>query len=100
MEDSPTPDFFCVLFHLCCPPRSPKRPSSIQDLPTGPGLRVTFDQEGHASVEQRNGETRQMDLDEHLCDRFMRDMKAAAPLNALPTPSLREERFVWFVDVC
>lgn len=50
-----------------------------------PGLRVTFDREGHASVEQRNRETRQVKLDEHLCKRFMEDMEAASPLNALPS---------------
>lgn len=50
-----------------------------------PGLRVTFDREGHASIEQRNEEIRHVTLDEHLCRRFMEDMKAAAPLSALPS---------------
>ena len=48
------------------------------------GMRVTFDREGHASIEQRNEEIRHVKLDEHLCTRFMEDMRAAAPLNALP----------------
>lgn len=49
-----------------------------------PGLRVTFDGSGHATVEQRNGEIQQIKLDEQLCNQFMRDLKDAAPLSTLP----------------
>lgn len=49
-----------------------------------PGLRVTFDHDGHATVEQRNGETQHVKLREHLCDQFMRHLKEAGPLSALP----------------
>ncbi len=48
------------------------------------GMRVTFDHEGNATVEQRNGETRHVKLRENLCNEFMRDLKAASPLSALP----------------
>jgi hypothetical protein len=49
------------------------------------GMRVTFDREGHASIEQRNEEIRRVKLNERLCKRFMEDMRAAAPLSALPS---------------
>jgi hypothetical protein len=48
------------------------------------GLRVTLDREGHASVESRNGEPRQVKLPEAVCKRFMKDVEAAGPLNELP----------------
>ncbi len=49
-----------------------------------PGLRVTFDDEGHATVTRRE-EVRHMNLPERLCNQFMHDLKAAEPLSALPT---------------
>lgn len=49
-----------------------------------PGMRVTLDQQGHASVEPRNAKPQHITLDKSLCDRFLRDLKAAAPVNALP----------------
>jgi hypothetical protein len=49
-----------------------------------PGLRVTFDREGHASVEARNGETQHVRLPEAVCKRFMQDVNAAGPMNELP----------------
>ena len=47
-------------------------------------MRITFDHDGHATVEQRNSEARHVKLREHLCNQFMRDLKAAGPLSALP----------------
>src|SRR5207248_9240154 len=40
-----------------------------------PGLRVTFDHGGHATVEQRNGQIDQVKLPSGLCSQFMRDLK-------------------------
>ena len=50
-----------------------------------PGMRVTLDHEGHATIESRNEPVRHLKLREHLCNQFMRDLKAAEPLDALPT---------------
>ncbi len=49
-----------------------------------PGLRVTFDREGHATVARRE-EVWHIQLPDHLCNRFMRDVNAAEPLHDLPT---------------
>ncbi len=49
-----------------------------------PGLRVTFDHDGHATVEQRGGGIQHVKLGEHLCNQFMRDLKDAGSLSALP----------------
>ncbi len=49
-----------------------------------PGLRVTVDRDGHATVEQRNGEIQHVKLQEHLCNQFMRDLKDVGSLSALP----------------
>jgi hypothetical protein len=49
-----------------------------------PGLRVTFDQSGHATVEQRNGKVQKLKLSERLCTQFMRDLKDVGPLGAIP----------------
>ena len=48
------------------------------------GLRVTFDREGHASVEPRSGELHHVNLPEPICKRFMQDVAAAGPVNELP----------------
>ncbi len=49
-----------------------------------PGLRVTFDREGHAAVEPRHGETQHVTLPSRICKRFMQDLEAAGPVNELP----------------
>ena len=49
-----------------------------------PGCRVTFDQDGHASVEQRSGEVRKIQLDPALCSRFMSDLKQLGGVSAIP----------------
>ena len=50
-----------------------------------PGLRLTIDTEGNAVLEPRNAEVLRTKLPEELCKQLMRDIEAAAPLNALPT---------------
>jgi hypothetical protein len=49
-----------------------------------PGLRVTFDRTGHASVQLRTGEIRKVHLSDSLCRRFMHDLSDCGPLNMLP----------------
>lgn len=49
-----------------------------------PGLRVTVDQSGDTTVEPRRGETQHVKLRESLCNQFMRDLKEAGSLSALP----------------
>jgi hypothetical protein len=49
-----------------------------------PGLRVIVDRDGHATVEPRHGESQQVVLPEHLCERFMQHVEAAGPMNELP----------------
>ena len=49
-----------------------------------PGLRVSVDQQGHATVEPRFGETRKVQLSQQLCDQLMRDLKQTGPLSELP----------------
>lgn len=48
------------------------------------GVRVTFDREGHATVEARNHESRVIQLPEQLCNQFIQQLKALGPLQALP----------------
>ena len=48
------------------------------------GCRVTFDEDGHASVEQRGGETRKIQLSPSLCSRFLSDLKRVGGLSAIP----------------
>lgn len=48
------------------------------------GLRVTFDREGHAAVQQRGGEPHDVKLSERECKQFMSDLEALGPLSALP----------------
>ena len=48
------------------------------------GLSVTFDREGHATVNPRNGEPQHVTLPEPLCKRFMQNLEAAGPLTELP----------------
>ncbi len=50
-----------------------------------PGLRVSFDRDGHATVEPRGGETQRLNLPGGICKRFMQDLEAAGPVNELPT---------------
>ena len=49
-----------------------------------PGLRVTIDHDGHATVEQRNGQIDQVKLPGGLCSQFMRDLKEVGPLASIP----------------
>ena len=60
--------------------------ATIEDtVPTNrPGLRVTFDHDGHATVEQRNGQIDQVKLGGGLCSQFMRDLKEVGPLATIP----------------
>jgi hypothetical protein len=48
------------------------------------GLRVTFDREGHATVESRRGDSRQVKLAGSICQHFMRDLEAVGPLVDIP----------------
>ena len=48
------------------------------------GLKVTFDRDGHATVEPRQGETQHINLPGAMCHRFMHDVEAAGPMNELP----------------
>lgn len=48
------------------------------------GLRVTFERDGHATVEPRGGETQHIDLPGPLCQRFMHDLEAAGGVDDLP----------------
>lgn len=48
------------------------------------GCRVTFDQDGHASVEQRRGDIRKIQLSPSLCSRFMSDLKRLGGVSAIP----------------
>jgi hypothetical protein len=48
------------------------------------GIHVTFDREGHATVQQRGGEPRHVKLRERECKQFMSDLEALGPLSALP----------------
>ena len=50
-----------------------------------PGLRVTFDHGGHATVEQRNGQIDQVKLPSGLCNQFMRDLKEVEPMKKYTT---------------
>lgn len=50
-----------------------------------PGLRVTLDRDGNATVEARGGEVQHVKLREQLCDQFIRDLKDMGPLSAIPT---------------
>ena len=50
-----------------------------------PGLSVTLDEHGsQATVERRGGSKQVVKLAKDVCDRFMRDLKAAGPLDELP----------------
>jgi hypothetical protein len=49
-----------------------------------PGLRVTIGHDGNATVEPRHGEIQHVKLPESLCNRFLRDLKEAGPVSALP----------------
>ncbi len=49
-----------------------------------PGLRVTIDGDGHATVQPRNGKSQRVELQKTLCVQFLRDLKDAGPLNLLP----------------
>ena len=44
----------------------------------------TFDQTGHATVESRSGDTRQINLAKSLCKEFIRDLEAVGPLIDIP----------------
>lgn len=77
---------FLVLFlpmNMCA------KPSSISVEDTGstnrPGLRVTLDREGHATVEPSRGETQHVNLPADLCRRMIQDVSDAGALNELPT---------------
>jgi hypothetical protein len=48
------------------------------------GVRVTFDREGHATVERRGAEPRHVKLSERKCKQFMSDLEALGPLSAVP----------------
>jgi hypothetical protein len=68
-------------------PLSAKEPqTTIED--TGAtnrlGIRVTFDREGHATVESRRGDSRHIKLTESICKQFMRDLDAVGPLIDIP----------------
>jgi hypothetical protein len=69
---------------MLLPAKEPQ--ATIQDTGSTnrPGLRVTIDRDGHASVEQHNSETRHVKLREQLCNQFMRDLKEVGSLSALP----------------
>jgi hypothetical protein len=49
-----------------------------------PGLRVTVDPSGSATVEQRRGGSRQIKLPRAIVQRLLRDVEAAGPLASLP----------------
>jgi hypothetical protein len=48
-----------------------------------PGMAVSIDETGNATVEQRNTEPKTLKLDAELGERLMRDIKAAGTLSAL-----------------
>lgn len=48
-----------------------------------PGMTVTVDDQGHASIEGRAGAKAEMDLESPLFSRLMEDVKAAMPLDQL-----------------
>jgi hypothetical protein len=48
------------------------------------GATITIDEVGNATVEQRGSEPQSTKLAAELCQRFIRDVKAAGPLSALP----------------
>jgi hypothetical protein len=47
------------------------------------GLRVTVEDDGKATVEQRGAETRRVQLPKAMCEQFLRDLKAT-PVASLP----------------
>jgi hypothetical protein len=50
-----------------------------------PGMNVKLENSGTAAmVERRGGATQKISLKKEVCDRFLEDLKAAGPLNALP----------------
>lgn len=49
-----------------------------------PGVTVTVDERGNATVEQRNSEPHSIKLSVPMCEQLMRDIKAAGTLSALP----------------
>ena len=50
-----------------------------------PGMQVTVNEAGHANIESRTGEARTVQLEPELAKRFLEEVKAAAPLDTLPT---------------
>jgi len=50
-----------------------------------PGMSVTLENSGHhAMVERRDGSKERVKLTKEMCDRLLRDLKAAGALNELP----------------
>jgi len=50
-----------------------------------PGLRVTLDREGRATVEERRGEPHSVKLHGRKCEQFLDTLKRVGHLSALPT---------------
>ena len=49
------------------------------------GMRVTFDEGGHATVDVRGGQPRHIKLSDSLCKQLLQALRAAGPLSDLPT---------------
>ena len=49
-----------------------------------PGLQITLDAGGHAQVQSRGTAPHAVQLDDRLCQNFIRALQSAAPLHALP----------------
>ena len=67
------------------PSNSPPQISIIDSGSTNrPGVTVTVDPEGNATVEQRGVEPQSAKLDSQVYQQLLNDVKAAGPLSALP----------------
>jgi len=49
-----------------------------------PGLRVTVDSQGHATLVEKSGETHHVNLSQPMCSDFLHDVTGAVPLSKIP----------------
>lgn len=49
-----------------------------------PGLRVTVDAQGHATVVEKSGETHHVNLSQPMCTEFLHHVTGAVPLSNIP----------------
>lgn len=49
-----------------------------------PGLRVTVDRQGHATVVEKSGETHRVNLPPSICNAFLHQVTGAVPLSNIP----------------